>query len=412
MEKITFIKKILPIVAACAVVICILVVAFSEGDNNKSVKHKTTNAPDATKAADVKLTGVITGIDTKEKEIIIYSVKYEEPMIFKYSGATQIDNRYGKALAVSQVRIGDIYDVEYLREDMRLTKMSESTEAWEYQGLSNFEFRSSGNVMTINGARYKFTKGISITLDDVVIDKSKIIEGDEVTAKGIGNVVWSLVVTKSHGTIRFENSDALIGGKVMVGNYDAVDMTENTLIEVTEGTYNVQFVNGKLHGEKVVTVKRNDTVKVDLSDIYLENEDVALVNFKIKPSAAMLYVDGEAKSHTEPFELEYGKHEIKVELEGYETYSGSQIIDESGVTINVNLTESPEDEEEGDDGAKEDEEEEEPKGDDTDESVSSENDGDNTQYADDSSTENEDENEEENDEDSPSKYADGSGGVG
>lgn len=346
------IKKIMIAIMAVALIATVAVV-ISTGKKKPANKSgagvsvstaDTMQGEDADRPFDTSITGVVTSIDEQEKEITIYSIKYEDKMIFSYNGATDIKNRYDKSIAISQVSIGQIFDAGYNSGNTMLISLKESKETWEYKNLSNFSFRQSGNVININDDKYKFTKGINITLDGVVIDKSKIIAGDEITARGIGNMVWSIVVTKSHGTVKFQNADNLIGGKVMIGNYDAVDIKKDTRLTVTEGIYTMKFVNGRLHGEKTVTVKRNQVITVDLSDVYMEPEDTALVNFKISPQTATLYVDGQLKSYSEPFELEYGEHTIKVEKDGYNTYSGRTQIKESGVTITINLTKEPEEE--------------------------------------------------------------------
>ena len=189
----------------------------------------------------------------------------------------------------------------------------------------------------INNAKYKFTEGINITMDGYVIDRSKLVNGDEVTVRGVDNYVWSMVVTKGHGSVKFSNYEEVLGGKVMIGNFDSVELKEDTIIDVPEGVYDVLIVKGSLRGKKMVTIKRNDIVTVDLSDVYLEAADMALVNFKISPSNCELYIDGNRKSYSKAVELESGEYDIEVQKEGYYGYTGVLKVNESGVNVSINL---------------------------------------------------------------------------
>ena len=344
------IKKIMPIFLVVMIALTIVIFSTSGNKNNKKNSNTPSSSPMATTSLpkekyNDRLVGVITAIDMVENELTMHSIKYDQKMIFYYNGATDIRNKFDSVIASSQLQIGQIVEVAYERETSKLIKIHEYKDAWEYKNLSNFRFRESGNVVLINNAKYKFTEGINITMDGTIIDKSKLIAGDEVTVRGVDNYVWSMVVTKGHGSVKFSNYEDLIDGKVMIGNFDAVELKADTIIDVTEGVYDVLVVKGAMRGEKMVTVRRNEVVTIDLGDIYLEAADSALVNFKISPSNCNLYIDGVRKSYSKAIELEYGEYDIEVQKEGYNGYSGVLIVNESGVNVSINLVKIEEDEE-------------------------------------------------------------------
>ena len=336
------IKKIMPIFLVVMIVLTIVI--FSTGNNKKTSNKNNEPSKGAVATTTLpkekyndRLVGVITGMVSDEQKLTIHSIKYDQKMQFFYNGATDIRNKFDTVIAASQLQIGQIVEIAYERDSSKLIKIHEYKDSWEYKNLSNFKFRESGNIVLINNAKYKFTDGINITMDGTIIDKSKLIEGDEVTVRGVDNYVWSMVVTKGHGSVKFSNYDELIDGKVMIGNFDAVELKEGTIIDVTEGVYDVLVVKGAMRGEKMVTVKRNEVVTIDLGDVYLEAADTALVNFKISPSNCNLYIDGVRKSYSKAIELEYGEYDIEVQKEGYKGYSGVLKVNESGVNVAINL---------------------------------------------------------------------------
>lgn len=335
------VKKILPIFMFVVIAFTLGVIVLDKGKGTGASKEKnaavTTAVPGNSSVYDTEFTGVVKCIDKARMEIILYNIKYGSDMVLNYNGGTDIRNRYDRIISMNQVQIGQICEAGYVRDNMKLTMLHESDKCWEYKNLTNFEFRDSGNAMTINGDRYQFNQDISITLDGVVIDRSKIVQGDEITARGIGNDVYSIVVTKGHGTLEFINFDDLIGGKVMVGNYDAVTIEEGMTLNIREGTYDVWFVNDNLKGQKQVTVSRNTKTKVDLSDIHFEETDTSLVTFKITPDNAILYINGTAHKYNNPVELEYGSYDVDVEAQGYKSYTGKLKVGHSSENLEVEL---------------------------------------------------------------------------
>lgn len=338
--------KVLPILMIVVVMFTIFVFASTDKKGNvKKVTPGTTQKTQMTdKAYDTSFTGVITGIDEERKEIIIYNIKFENKLVLTYTGGTDFRNKYKKVVSISQMHIGQIVEAGYIRKSMKLTTLHESDKCWEYKNLSNFSIENSANTFFINGKKYKYGPDLCVSMDGVIIDKDKIIQGDEITARGIGNKVYSVAVTRGHGSLEFDNYEELLGGLVMVGNYDAIEITENMKIDIAEGKYDVWFVNGKLKGEKTVMISRNETTKVDLGDIYLEPTDTALVNFRINPSNSILYIDGVARKYDNPVELEYGVYKVDVELYGYQSYTGKLKVEQSTVTFAVNLRPEEEDE--------------------------------------------------------------------
>ena len=171
-----------------------------------------------------------------------------------------------------------------------------------------------------------------ISLDDLAIQ-------DELTVRGIEETIWSVVVTKGHGTVRIKDYEAFIGGSLTVG-YEAVSqISDNMTITIREGNYNLTVENGEYSGTKNITVNRNEDTIVSVGDLGPEPVKYGKTSFEITPFGADLFIDKELTNYASPVELSYGEHNIEVSLGGYSTYQGDILVDFASKKLQIALPE-------------------------------------------------------------------------
>ena len=76
-----------------------------------------------------------------------------------------------------------------------------------------------------------------------------------------------------------------------------------------------------------------------MSEFRQKPDNKGQVIFAISPFGAELYLNGRLTDYAEPIELNYGRHDVQVELAGYKTYTGILEVRSPNPTIVINLSE-------------------------------------------------------------------------
>lgn len=127
------------------------------------------------------------------------------------------------------------------------------------------------------------------------------------------------MVEKGHGYLRLTNDENFIGGWIEVGQSMIRPISEDMLLTVPEGSYDVNISLRGSGGVKPVVINRNEEVTLDIGDLEVEEIQYGKVLFAVTPSSATLYVDGTQVDSGAPVELEYGIHQLLAVAPGYDT---------------------------------------------------------------------------------------------
>ena len=122
-------KKMIPLLLSVIAIVAVALFIVFGGDSNsnktkKSVKTTPTPAPVASgQKYDSVCEGMITRIDIEKSEIGIFDFKFENTMIFSYTGGTHFSNKYDGALSVEQLYMGMIVKVKYIAQGFKLVTL-------------------------------------------------------------------------------------------------------------------------------------------------------------------------------------------------------------------------------------------------------------------------------------------------
>ncbi len=283
---------------------------------------------------------VVKAIDTDQKKITLYNINNGEMLELSYTSGTNITDKYDKAITINRIEVGEIVDIDYQKGQDRLTDMKISTRAWRYAKVSNLGIDRGENTMKIASRLYKYEDDIFILNGEEAIPVTDLAEQDELTIRGYDDTIYSIVVARGHGTVILENYSNFLGDYITIG-YEAIQqITEDMKITVREGNFNLTVENGDYSATKNITVKRNETTQVSLSDLGPGGGRVGRVTFHISPFGADLFIDGEQISYSDPVELDYGEHKLKVSMSGYTSYLGTLAVDAASKSVKVDLPEA------------------------------------------------------------------------
>lgn len=310
-------------------------------DSKKQDVNNTTQAA----ATGNQLLAVVKEIDTQNKQITLYDVNRQEAVVFSYNGGTDLADKYGKKITINQVAIGSMVDAFYEQDKNRLLSMNTSKVAWEYPDVKNMSISSKDKIIKIASTKYRYTEDILILDGKEVIPVEDLTEQDTVTVWGKEETIWSIVVTRGHGTVILQDYEDFIGNYITIGYESMQQITEDTAIAVREGTFNLTVENGLYSATKIVTVKRNEVTYVSLSDLSSKGLKEGEITFEITPVGADLYIDKKLTTYGDPIALSYGEHSVVAMLGGYTTYEGILEVDSKSKVIKINLPEAESSEE-------------------------------------------------------------------
>lgn len=265
-------------------------------------------------------TAIVVKKDSGAKTISFRNLETGRQYTLSYDGTSVLTDRNDQPLSMEQIAPGDIVDVTFLRTPKTLTTLKQSATAFRYQTVTDFEISDSGRSITINGSKFRLDEDAVVITGGELGSVMDINEYDTLTIKGFDKEVHSIVIEKGHGYLRLLNDESFIGGFIEVGSFTIVPITENMLLTVPEGTYDISVSHGGSGGTKSVTICRNEEHTMDVGDLVTEAKEGSVL-FDITPSDATIYIDGEKVDTSEAITLTYGIHQLIVRADGYETLS-------------------------------------------------------------------------------------------
>lgn len=341
-----------------AVVLGLLCMLLTAGCSLKKENQKETN-PNNTQGTDTGFiltgpgsfdsadTAVVVRINKEEEKITFLNLTVNRNYILQYDGTTVFSDRYGQSMTLEQIREGDIVDVTFLKSKKRLATLAISGDSWTTADISRYQFDAVSHDVTIGNEVYKVTEHTKIFSDGEEIEMMDLNSVDILTFHGIGNTVHSIVVEKGHGYLRLSGDENFIGGWIEVGQNIIRQITEDMLLTVPEGNYQVLISITGGGGTKSVIINRNTEITLDIGDLEIEAPQYGQVLFAMSPSSASLYVDGTLVDTSLPVTLEYGIHQLMARADGYSTVTSYlKVAQESaGIDITLDLEEDDEEEE-------------------------------------------------------------------
>lgn len=285
------------------------------------------------------ITGVIIMQNTAESKLTIRELNSNIESILHYDSTAVVTNQYKETVTADHLELGQIVEAAYTPENATLVTASVPKDVWEYKEVGAFSFQETENMMRFAGEKYQYSDLTYIAAGEQTIQREDINKHDELTVRGVGYRVYSIIRTGGHGYIRLANYADFLGGMAELGSGQILPITENMLITAREGIYQLSLVNGAMITSKTVTVVADQEVIADFSDYVPAVENVGLVTFLIEPEGADLYINGTPVSYSEPVALNYGEYRVRVTMTGYEDYTGILDVAEASASVNINLIE-------------------------------------------------------------------------
>lgn len=285
-------------------------------------------------------TAVVLSMDPDNKAVSLINMDTGKQYTLYYDGTTYVKDKYDGPMAISQIKAGDVVDVTFLKGRKKLASIQRSPEAWVYDEVHNYDLAGTNRSASIGSQMYSLPEGVVVLSEGRRVEAGEVVSQDVVTISGISHKIYSINVDRGHGYLRLKNDQLLLGGWIEVGNSVIRQITEDMLLTVPEGRYQVVLSNNNVGCVKEITVERGREVVLDVGDLEIAEDAVGKILFTVEPESATVSVDGKPVDIAKPVELKYGIHQIQAEASGYDTLTKHIQVGSEYATISFKLEES------------------------------------------------------------------------
>ena len=290
--------------------------------------------PDSYDSAD---TAVLVDINSVHNTVTLLNLDLGKQYTLSMDGTTRYTDKYGKAISLEQLGEGDIVDVTFLKTKKHLTTMQLSRSAWQYDDVERYDLNTVRREVTIGEEVFKLSRDTRYFSQGHSIEEMDLNPSDILTFHGIDTTVLSVTVEKGHGYLRLVNDENFIGGWLEIGQEQIVRITEDMLVTVPEGSYQVDISYNGGGGTKSVVINRNEETTLDIGDLEVAEAQYGMVLFSMNPSGAELYIDGSQADPSQPITLEYGIHQIIAKADGYKSLTQYLRVAQESAGVDVEL---------------------------------------------------------------------------
>lgn len=311
-------------------------------------KEQVTAAPPQTAGYDSVDTAIVIRYDTEEKTISLRNLETGRQYTLAYDGTTRLSDKNGQVLTMAQIKAGELVDVTFRYRSKTLVSLTQSSDAFVKEGLTDYALSESGRSMTINGVQYRLADDLAILSDGELIELMDLNSVDALTLRGFDYEIHSISVDRGHGYLRLKNDESFIGGWIEVGSEVIAPITENMLLTVPEGSYEVSVSSEAGHGTLSVAICKNQEQTLDVGDFAVEIKE-GKVYFDVMPVSATVYVDSEKVDISGPVSLTYGVHFLMIRADGYETMVKYLSVGQETASLAITLEKAAEDSDDDDD---------------------------------------------------------------
>ncbi|MDE7232535.1 MAG: PEGA domain-containing protein, partial [Lachnospiraceae bacterium] len=285
-------------------------------------------------------TAVVLSTDLTNKAVSLVNMDTGKQYTLYYDGTTYVKDKYDGPMTISQIKAGDVVDVTFLKGKKKLASIKRSPEAWIFDDLDNYDLAGANRTASIGSLTYALPDEAVVLSEGRRVEKEEVMAQDVVTISGIDHKIYSVKVDKGHGYLRLKNDQPLLGGWIEVGNSVIRQITEDMLLVVPEGSYQVVLSNNGVGCVKEITVERNKEVVLDVGDVEIAEDKTGTILFNVTPKTAKVSVDGKPVDISRAVEMRYGIHQVQVEASGYDTLTKYIQVGSEYATISFTLEES------------------------------------------------------------------------
>ncbi len=334
------------LVKSCTVFLCLLLTGCGTIGLAQEAAFESSYDNTVEEEVDIytsQISGILQEVNQEEGTFTLYLPNAGEEKILIYDGGTYVQDKYGSALAITQLVPGEVVNADYNSSLEKAGRISVSSDVWSIEGIGKFQLNADKKTLEVGSDLYSIRPDAKVFSAGEELDLNQIIHQDVLTVKGMGHDIISIIVEAGHGYLDLNNEDALIGGWIEVGQSVIQEISPDMLLTVPEGSYAVRLTADGVEEMREVFIARNRETVLDLGNVELPASDSGKVSFVVRPESASVQVDGVDVNHLYTVILPLGIHQITAGASGYDTVSEYfEVKEGEASTVRITLNEASE----------------------------------------------------------------------
>ncbi len=283
------------------------------------------------------VTAVLLSVDEAGGKIRFANTSNGKRYELKLDSSTDYYNSFGDVMVGDQFEMGDIAEITASLHS-GVVKTVCLVDSFYYSGIRNYEYSLNKGIFTVEGTNYRIGDQTIVIEDGESADFDDIMPGDALSIRGIDKNLYSIIIDRGTGYVRMTGGEYFSGGVVQIGKTIS-EITNDMLVSVGEGDYDLIVIYNGDRAKKPVSVKRGEETFVDLSEFKGTLIKYGKITFTFDPPDAkpVVKIDGKQAEILRPIELEYGAHTLVITAEGYKSLHQKIRIAEPMANLDVTL---------------------------------------------------------------------------
>lgn len=334
-------KGIVPILFLCGFLVIIATLFITVLGSEKDTKRKSKEKQEVTESVSLnELSAIVVSRNKEDNSITLKNMSNGQEVKLTVTGGSDIRDKYNQAITLSSLGVGEIVKATYKEKTGTLISLRIQEEYFTYKGVNNWYIDEESNSIYIADNRYRYYDTLLISRGDELLSLDKLSTKDELIVRGKEKEIFSIEVTKGHGTIKVSDYEDFIGGIAYIGKREIIPIVEDMVITARVGTFDLTFEHEDLVGSKSVTLETDKEITVSMEEFKRPPVKMGKVQFHIRPNGSDLYINDSLYSYENPIDLEYGNYNLKVSLGGFSDYTGKLEVMKEETSIYIDLVET------------------------------------------------------------------------
>ncbi|MCL2852747.1 MAG: PEGA domain-containing protein [Defluviitaleaceae bacterium] len=289
-------------------------------------------------AEKIEVSGVISDINLADQRMRVMDAETGETITLNVAQNTTFLNRNRVEVSFASFSIGNIVDIRYDAATSTAENVQISPSGWEHRMISSVHINTDRRSIGIGTSNYSYDDSTIVIYRNYRFDIERIAPIDIVTVSGFRSRALFVEVNRSHGTVRFLNTDEVRGGTVEINTSMFRQLADSEEMLLLEGAHRIVVRGDNIEPMvREIVLANNETIEIDLAQAQYRT---GLLTVNINIDDYTLEIDGVEHSSDEPIVLALDEeHSVSVTSEGYIPFLQIVRLTEPALTLDIELTE-------------------------------------------------------------------------
>ena len=219
----------------------------------------------------MNVTGTIVRMMPNNDIVVVLDMNTNIEHSLVVNGNTQIRNQFNQAISLSELRVGDIVDIEFSSRGSALISITRSKSAWEHRSVTDVVINNSINTISMGTSTFSYDERIIVTHRGDEANITEITPLDYVTIRGVGNRALSIEINRGHGSIQVINTEDIRSGVIEVNRDILMALNDVERIDVSEGQHRIMVRGANIEPFTTeISIIRDQIYILDLSEVRVQ----------------------------------------------------------------------------------------------------------------------------------------------